>query len=151
VHHEHLKRREDNGADVLTLLDQGRLIRGSDYVDAQSCGGFIAANFRSCGARSIAFHAGDADTGAEDRPDEDAGRRDRRRRAIGDDAADARDQRARDSGTVDSVRVYESGLPIGLQIPRCAAGEEMICAGGGRMRMLPRWSGGGVINIAWTT
>jgi len=35
VHQEHLKRRDDIGADVLTLLDQGRLIRGSDYVDAQ--------------------------------------------------------------------------------------------------------------------
>ena len=35
VHHEHLRRREDIGADVLTLLDQGRLIRASDYVDAQ--------------------------------------------------------------------------------------------------------------------
>jgi aspartyl-tRNA(Asn)/glutamyl-tRNA(Gln) amidotransferase subunit A len=35
VHTEDLKRRGDIGADVLTLLDQGRLIRGSDYVDAQ--------------------------------------------------------------------------------------------------------------------
>jgi aspartyl-tRNA(Asn)/glutamyl-tRNA(Gln) amidotransferase subunit A len=36
VHHEHvLNRRADIGADVLTLLDQGRLIRASDYVDAQ--------------------------------------------------------------------------------------------------------------------
>jgi len=35
VHEKHLGRRADMGADVLTLLDQGRLIRGSDYVDAQ--------------------------------------------------------------------------------------------------------------------
>lgn len=36
VHREHLlNRRADIGADVVTLLDQGRLIRGSDYVDAQ--------------------------------------------------------------------------------------------------------------------
>jgi aspartyl-tRNA(Asn)/glutamyl-tRNA(Gln) amidotransferase subunit A len=35
VHQEHLNRRADIGPDVLTLLDQGRLIRGSDYVDAQ--------------------------------------------------------------------------------------------------------------------
>jgi aspartyl-tRNA(Asn)/glutamyl-tRNA(Gln) amidotransferase subunit A len=36
VHHENLvTRRGDIGADVVTLLDQGRLIRGSDYVDAQ--------------------------------------------------------------------------------------------------------------------
>jgi aspartyl-tRNA(Asn)/glutamyl-tRNA(Gln) amidotransferase subunit A len=36
VHHENLvTRRTDIGADVVTLLDQGRLIRGSDYVDAQ--------------------------------------------------------------------------------------------------------------------
>lgn len=35
VHQGHLDRRGDIGADVLTLLDQGRLIRGSDYVDAQ--------------------------------------------------------------------------------------------------------------------
>ncbi len=35
VHQAHLQRRADIGADVLTLLDQGRLIRGSDYVDAQ--------------------------------------------------------------------------------------------------------------------
>jgi len=35
VHQRHLNRRADIGADVLTLLDQGRLIRGSDYVDAQ--------------------------------------------------------------------------------------------------------------------
>jgi aspartyl-tRNA(Asn)/glutamyl-tRNA(Gln) amidotransferase subunit A len=36
VHLEHAtNRRSDIGPDVLTLLDQGRLIRGSDYVDAQ--------------------------------------------------------------------------------------------------------------------
>jgi aspartyl-tRNA(Asn)/glutamyl-tRNA(Gln) amidotransferase subunit A len=35
VHEQDLKRRGDIGSDVLTLLDQGRLIRGSDYVDAQ--------------------------------------------------------------------------------------------------------------------
>jgi aspartyl-tRNA(Asn)/glutamyl-tRNA(Gln) amidotransferase subunit A len=35
VHQSHLDRRSDIGADVLTLLDQGRLIRASDYVDAQ--------------------------------------------------------------------------------------------------------------------
>jgi aspartyl-tRNA(Asn)/glutamyl-tRNA(Gln) amidotransferase subunit A len=36
VHREHLlHRRAEIGADVRTLLDQGRLIRGSDYVDAQ--------------------------------------------------------------------------------------------------------------------
>jgi aspartyl-tRNA(Asn)/glutamyl-tRNA(Gln) amidotransferase subunit A len=35
VHQPHLDRRADIGADVLTLLDQGRLIRASDYVDAQ--------------------------------------------------------------------------------------------------------------------
>ncbi len=35
VHGPHLNRRADIGADVLTLLDQGRLIRAADYVDAQ--------------------------------------------------------------------------------------------------------------------
>jgi len=35
VHQAHLSRRADIGADVLTLLDQGRLIRAADYVDAQ--------------------------------------------------------------------------------------------------------------------
>jgi aspartyl-tRNA(Asn)/glutamyl-tRNA(Gln) amidotransferase subunit A len=35
VHFPHIDRRGDIGADVLTLLDQGRLIRGTDYVDAQ--------------------------------------------------------------------------------------------------------------------
>jgi aspartyl-tRNA(Asn)/glutamyl-tRNA(Gln) amidotransferase subunit A len=36
VHRDNLlHRRADIGADVVTLLDQGRLIRGSDYVDAQ--------------------------------------------------------------------------------------------------------------------
>ncbi|MGA3190099.1 MAG: amidase [Bryobacteraceae bacterium] len=36
VHLENLlTRRADFGSDVVTLLDQGRLIRGSDYVDAQ--------------------------------------------------------------------------------------------------------------------
>jgi aspartyl-tRNA(Asn)/glutamyl-tRNA(Gln) amidotransferase subunit A len=35
VHSAHLNRRGDIGPDVLTLLDQGRLIRASDYVDAQ--------------------------------------------------------------------------------------------------------------------
>jgi aspartyl-tRNA(Asn)/glutamyl-tRNA(Gln) amidotransferase subunit A len=35
-HQQHLlNRRADIGTDVLSLLDQGRLIRGSDYVDAQ--------------------------------------------------------------------------------------------------------------------
>ncbi|HVO97339.1 MAG TPA: amidase [Bryobacteraceae bacterium] len=35
VHRANLHRRDEFGADVLTLLDQGRLIRGADYVDAQ--------------------------------------------------------------------------------------------------------------------
>lgn len=35
VHRPNLHRRDEFGADVLTLLDQGRLIRGADYVDAQ--------------------------------------------------------------------------------------------------------------------
>ena len=35
VHQPHLNRRSDIGPDVLTLLDQGRLIRACDYVDAQ--------------------------------------------------------------------------------------------------------------------
>lgn len=35
VRSAHLNRRGDIGADVMTLLDQGRLIRGADYVDAQ--------------------------------------------------------------------------------------------------------------------
>jgi len=35
VHQHHLNRRGDIGVDVLTLLDQGRLIRAADYVDAQ--------------------------------------------------------------------------------------------------------------------
>jgi aspartyl-tRNA(Asn)/glutamyl-tRNA(Gln) amidotransferase subunit A len=35
VHLPHLDRRADIGPDVLTLLDQGRLIRGCDYTDAQ--------------------------------------------------------------------------------------------------------------------
>jgi aspartyl-tRNA(Asn)/glutamyl-tRNA(Gln) amidotransferase subunit A len=35
VHEQHLNRRADIGPDVLTLLDQGRLIRAADYVNAQ--------------------------------------------------------------------------------------------------------------------
>src|SRR5487761_2601114 len=35
VNRPNLHRRDEFGADVLTLLDQGRLIRGADYVDAQ--------------------------------------------------------------------------------------------------------------------
>ena len=55
VHQEHLNRRGDIGVDVLSLLDQGRLIRGPIMWMRRGCGGFIAGNFRSCGARSIAF------------------------------------------------------------------------------------------------
>jgi aspartyl-tRNA(Asn)/glutamyl-tRNA(Gln) amidotransferase subunit A len=35
VHEPHLARREDFGADVLALLDQGRLVPATDYVNAQ--------------------------------------------------------------------------------------------------------------------
>lgn len=35
VHEPHLHRREDFGADVLALLDQGRLVPATDYVNAQ--------------------------------------------------------------------------------------------------------------------
>jgi aspartyl-tRNA(Asn)/glutamyl-tRNA(Gln) amidotransferase subunit A len=35
VHEQHMNRRADIGPDVLTLLDQGRLIRAADYVNAQ--------------------------------------------------------------------------------------------------------------------
>jgi aspartyl-tRNA(Asn)/glutamyl-tRNA(Gln) amidotransferase subunit A len=35
THHADLGRRADIGPDVMTLLDQGRLIRATDYVDAQ--------------------------------------------------------------------------------------------------------------------
>jgi aspartyl-tRNA(Asn)/glutamyl-tRNA(Gln) amidotransferase subunit A len=45
VHQPHLNRRADIGADVLTLLDQGRLIRGCDYVDAQRLRRIYAREF----------------------------------------------------------------------------------------------------------
>jgi aspartyl-tRNA(Asn)/glutamyl-tRNA(Gln) amidotransferase subunit A len=46
VHRDNLlNRRSDIGADVVTLLDQGRLIRGSDYVDAQRLRRIYAREF----------------------------------------------------------------------------------------------------------
>jgi aspartyl-tRNA(Asn)/glutamyl-tRNA(Gln) amidotransferase subunit A len=41
----HLHRREDFGADVLALLDQGRLLSGADYVDAQRLRKILCAEF----------------------------------------------------------------------------------------------------------
>jgi len=42
----HLARREDFGADVLALLDQGRLIPASDYINAQRLRRFLIDEFR---------------------------------------------------------------------------------------------------------
>jgi len=42
----HLARREDFGADVLALLDQGRLIPATDYINAQRLRRFLIDEFR---------------------------------------------------------------------------------------------------------
>ncbi len=41
----HLHRRQDFGADVLALLDQGRLLSGADYVDAQRLRRMLVVEF----------------------------------------------------------------------------------------------------------
>ncbi len=47
VHEPHLARREDFGADVLALLDQGRLVPATDYVNAQRLRKRFLAEFHS--------------------------------------------------------------------------------------------------------
>jgi len=42
---KHLDRRSDFGADVIALVDQGRLIAGTDYVDAQRLRRMLCAEF----------------------------------------------------------------------------------------------------------
>ena len=46
VYERYLDRREDFGADVLALLDQGRLLPAATYVNAQRLRHFYAAEFR---------------------------------------------------------------------------------------------------------
>jgi aspartyl-tRNA(Asn)/glutamyl-tRNA(Gln) amidotransferase subunit A len=45
VYRRYLERRSDFGADVLALLDQGRLISGADYLDAQRLRRIFVAEF----------------------------------------------------------------------------------------------------------
>jgi len=51
----YLDRRDDFGADVIALFDQGRLLPATDYVNAQRCAGCTSANGRSFGIAWIAF------------------------------------------------------------------------------------------------
>ena len=46
VYEPYLSRREDFGADVLALLDQGRLVPATDYVNAQRIRKMLVAEFR---------------------------------------------------------------------------------------------------------
>jgi len=47
VHEPHLARRDDFGADVLALLDQGRLVPATDYVNAQRLRKLLLTEFRA--------------------------------------------------------------------------------------------------------
>ena len=47
IHEPFLSRREDFGSDVLALLDQGRLVPATDYVNAQRIRKMLVAEFHA--------------------------------------------------------------------------------------------------------
>ena len=108
AHGEDLKRRADIGPDVMTLLDQGRLIRGSGLRRrAEAAPDLLPGIFEAVERGRLHLHAHHAHAGPEDRADDDEGRLSRRRCPSGDYAADAGDQCAGHAGAVDSVRVFK--------------------------------------------
>ena len=59
----YLDRREDFGADVLSLLDQGRLVSATDYIDAQRLRTALSkAMGETLGSCRCRFHPNDTDS-----------------------------------------------------------------------------------------
>jgi len=127
VHHEHLKRREDIGADVLTLLDQGRLIRGSDYVDAQRLRRIYCREFSKLWSEVDCIF-----TPATPTPAPKIGQTKMQVGAIEEDVrlATTRLMRGINVLGIPALSIpcgfTKAGLPIGLQILGAPRAEEMI-------------------------
>jgi aspartyl-tRNA(Asn)/glutamyl-tRNA(Gln) amidotransferase subunit A len=134
VHQEHLKRREDIGADVRTLLDQGRLIRGSDYVDAQRLRRIYCREFSKLWSAVDCIF-----TPATPTPAPKIGQTKMQVGAIEEDVrlATTRLMRGINVLGIPALSIpcgfTKAGLPIGLQILGAPRAEEMILRAGAAM------------------
>ena len=103
-------KREQFGADVLALLDQGRLIPATDYINAQRLRRKMRRQFAALWAgRRLSRHPGDSRAGAPHRRDDGPARRAGRRCAARRHAARPRHQCAGTSGAQSALRVEFHG------------------------------------------
>src|SRR5580700_10441073 len=127
VHQAHLDRRVDIGADVMTLLDQGRLIRGSDYVDAQRLRRIYCREFSKLWSAVDCIF-----TPATPTPAPKVGQTKMQVGAIEEDVrlATTRLMRGINVLGIPALSIpcgfTKAGLPIGLQILGAPRAEEMI-------------------------
>lgn len=127
VHQAHLNRRGDIGADVITLLDQGRLIRGSDYVDAQRLRRIYCREFSKLWSEVDCIFTPTTPT-----PAPKIGQMTMKVGTVDEDVrlATTRLMRAINVLGIPALSVpcgfTKSGLPIGLQILGAPKAEEMI-------------------------
>jgi aspartyl-tRNA(Asn)/glutamyl-tRNA(Gln) amidotransferase subunit A len=127
VHREHFNRRGDIGADVLTLLDQGRLIRGSDYVDAQRLRRIYCREFAKLWSEVDCIFTPTTPTAAPK-----IGQTTMKVGAVDEDVrlATTRLMRAVNVLGIPALSIpcgfTKAGLPIGLQILGAPRAEEMI-------------------------
>jgi len=127
VHQAHLDRRGDIGADVMTLLDQGRLIRGSDYVDAQRLRRIYCREFSKLWSEVDCIFTPTTPT-----PAPKIGQMTMKVGAVDEDVrlATTRLMRAINVLGIPALSIpcgfTKAGLPIGLQILGAPKAEEMI-------------------------
>ncbi len=127
VHQAHLDRRADIGADVITLLDQGRLIRGSDYVDAQRLRRIYCREFSKLWSEVDCIFTPTTPT-----PAPKIGQMTMKVGSVDEDVrlATTRLMRAINVLGIPALSIpcgfTKSGLPIGLQILGAPRAEEMI-------------------------
>jgi aspartyl-tRNA(Asn)/glutamyl-tRNA(Gln) amidotransferase subunit A len=131
VHQGHLDRRGDIGADVMTLLDQGRLIRGSDYVDAQRLRRIYCREFSKLWSGVDCIFTPTTPT-----PAPKIGQMTMKVGAVDEDVrlATTRLMRAINVLGIPALSIpcgfTKAGLPIGLQILGAPRAEEMILSVG---------------------
>jgi aspartyl-tRNA(Asn)/glutamyl-tRNA(Gln) amidotransferase subunit A len=131
VHQGHLDRRGDIGADVMTLLDQGRLIRGSDYVDAQRLRRIYCREFSKLWSEVDCIFTPTTPT-----PAPKIGQMTMKVGAVDEDVrlATTRLMRAINVLGIPALSIpcgfTKAGLPIGLQILGAPRAEEMILSVG---------------------
>ncbi len=130
----HLNRRADFGSDVLALLDQGRLLSGADYVDAQRLRKILVAQFNQLWERVDCILTPCTPTAAPK-----IGETTMQVGGVVDDVrlATTRCMRAINVLGIPSLAMpcgfSESGLPLGMQLLGAPQNEAMLLRIGGAL------------------